>query len=160
MRDALTIAHNAATVASSLQAEINAIGCGPKGGLMDHVTWLVADERRTRSGEADYGCHWRIPATPHWFTWRVSVVLVTGEVYAERLHDKRMFMMGVLQPSGQRDKWRKPGPPQYETPGIHEAAEAWLKGWATERYYTPQVGGDLAKLCAHLGAVIPQEAMR
>ena len=145
-------------VAQELQTAVNALGCGPTGGLMDHAVWEAQDPRRVRSGEADYGCHWRIPSAPQWLTWRVSVVLATGEVYAVRMHDMRMFVMTVLQPSDKRDKWRKPGPPAYETPGIHEAAEERLEGWATERYHVPTGGSDLTKLCGHLGVEIPQEA--
>ncbi len=38
------------------------------------------DRRRLRSGEADYGVHWRLKGWTH--KWRVSYVHRTGEIYA------------------------------------------------------------------------------
>lgn len=43
-----------------------------------------ADERRRHSGEADYGIFWWDGEQGYSDTWRISVVAVTGEVYAMR----------------------------------------------------------------------------
>lgn len=142
------------------QSTSPAVRVGPPAdlGLLDHAAWEATDSRRAASGEADYGCHWRMVGTLDWLSlWRISVVLVTGEVYAMRLQDRKMFVLGVLQPVDERDPQRSLGPATYETPGIYEAAEAWLKGWAGG-YVGDRGEGDLPAFCAHLCARIPSEA--
>ena len=68
--------------------------------------YYAADDRRRRSGEADYGCHWRLEGWTG--AWRVSYVHATGEVYAVylgrtlpaggRAGDGPVFLLGVVPP--------------------------------------------------------------
>lgn len=57
------------------------------------------DPRRERSGEADYGVHWRSDqgwASPR---WRVSYIQATGEVYALELGGRsRVEVLGIVPP--------------------------------------------------------------
>ena len=59
--------------------------------------FLNEDERRLRSGEADYGRHWRLAGWPH--TWRASYVHLTGEIYViyEAVAGP-VFVLGTVPP--------------------------------------------------------------
>lgn len=64
---------------------------------------------RARSGEADYGVHWRAGGRD-WPRWRVSYVQATGEVYAfEQAAKSRVRVLGVIPPDDPADDPRGPG---------------------------------------------------
>lgn len=79
-----------------------------------NLTEFYQDETRARSGEADYGVHWRLPGWEHRF--RVSYVHDTGEVYA--VHQDLVegsygpvFVLGIVPPDhmeNERDTYYQP----------------------------------------------------
>lgn len=60
--------------------------------------YYVADERRRKSEECDYGVHWRLQGWE--YRWRVSYVRDTGEIYA--VHQGAtigpVFILGYVPP--------------------------------------------------------------
>lgn len=75
-----------------------------------------ADERRRRSGESDYGCHWRDSVAPY-PQYRVSYIQATGEIYAVQLGGKgHVEVLGKV-------------PPDEEDP-YYKTLDCILKGWA------------------------------
>ena len=81
-----------------------------------------ADPRRLRSGEADYGVHWKMRDWPG--AWRVSYVQLTGEVYA--VHgdggNRPLFLLGTVKPD-------QPSSPQNT---YYETLDRILEGWADQ----------------------------
>lgn len=67
--------------------------------------YYATDDRRRRSGEADYGSHWLLDGWSG--KWRVSYAQATGEVYAVylgappaggRAGDGPVFVLGIIPP--------------------------------------------------------------
>lgn len=64
------------------------------------------DLRRCRSEETDYGSLWRVTGSP--YTWRVSYVKATGEIYAVQLRrcEGPVYVLGVVPPDPEdRRSW-------------------------------------------------------
>ena len=89
---------------------------------LDIEAFYSDDERRRFSGEADYGCHWRMGEIRE--SWRVSYVRETGKVYAVRLGGGfagPVTVLGVVLADPVPDKLY--GPLYYQT------LENLLEGW-------------------------------
>jgi len=84
---------------------------------MDYATFMQ-DPKRERSPEVDFGTQWRNPADPG-FTWRVSWIQATGELYAVKLwpKDQEVLVLGRFP--------------------TREEVEAFMRGWATGPRYLP-----------------------
>ncbi|MDP2661332.1 MAG: hypothetical protein Q8R28_11455 [Dehalococcoidia bacterium] len=67
--------------------------------------FYAADERRRRSGEADYGLYW-VQDGQRWPRWRVSYIKATGEVYGVELPHGRVEVLGVVPPDDGRIYYR------------------------------------------------------
>jgi hypothetical protein len=90
-----------------------------------------ANPERRRSGEADYGVHWRVAGCDN-LRWRVSYVHATGEVYATPANEQgAVTVLGVVPPDPMSDP-RRDGEIYYRT--LDEVLDGC--GWAV-----PDVSG-------------------
>ena len=96
------------------------------------AAYYADDRRRVRSGEADYGCHWRLHGWGH--KWRVSYVHLTAEIYAVCQgvrHDLRgsphnygpLFVLGVIPPDHYDES-------PYRRDVYYATLDRYLDGWA------------------------------
>ena len=93
--------------------------------------FYAADPRRRRSGEADYGCHWRVAGFPR--PWRLSYIQNTGEIYAVHteltlaydddllLAYGPVFLLAFVPPDPVIDCWRDV---------YYRTLDRVLEGWA------------------------------
>jgi len=82
---------------------------------------------RLRSGEADYGVHWKAGSRRDWPQWRVSYVQATGEVYAVQLSGRcPVRVLGVVPPDP--DTRHETG--CYDGETYYRTLDRILDGWA------------------------------
>lgn len=82
----------------------------PKLTYFPNIKAFYAARGGDRSGELDFGVWWRGPFRE---TYRISAVKDTGDVYAARMIDGEITLLGTLEPG-------------------YDHAESALKGWVEE----------------------------
>ncbi len=89
--------------------------------------FYAADERRRRSGEADYGVWW----TDVWSLpcWRVSYIQATGEVYAVEGSGGRVEVLGVVPPDPADDGAAYPYGDKRVQQTYYRTLDRILAGW-------------------------------
>lgn len=117
----------------------------------DFAAWNAA-ERRRRSGEVDFGCHWVLKDEAAWSAaprWRLSWIEATGEMYAAAQGNGIQWGQEV---SGQLCTTTIIAPPS--------AIEEYLVGWADAAMFVGPLANSEAQLELKHSKILPIRNMR
>lgn len=128
----------------------------------DFADWNAA-ERRRRSGEVDFGCHWVLKDEAVWSAaqrWRLSWIEATGELYAAAQGNGIQWGQEV---SGQLCTTTIIAPSSHSSIGLvfagkwrtRAAIEEYLAGWADAAMFVEPLANSEAQLELRHSKILP-----